>query len=329
MQNKIVTRIIAIAASAMMAFGSITAVGIVPAGVVEAADAATTKAIKSEFNATFYATKYADVKQNVGTNPDALYAHFVNYGMKEGRMLNQNFDPKAYIEAYPDIKAYCNGDYTKAYEHYVNNGKKEGRSLTTYDAINAKKAKEAAAAQAAAQAAAEAEKARQKQLEEQKKKEQEERERKEREQQKAQNNTTNNTTTTYITIVNETHSVNIGHGLVVTLSSDQYNYCEISVLTNGGGYGAYIGSTCVATSYGYSEADAYPYSAVTVSNGNVSENVFEPQYKKYYDEILDNEPEDKNDVFFDDDDDVDDALLLAIMMSELVAESEANAGNND
>ena len=329
MHNKIVTRIIAIAASAMMAFGTFTVGVMTPASVVEAADAATTKAIKSEFNAAFYATKYPDVKNVIGTNPDALYKHFVNFGMKEGRMLNQNFDPKAYIEAYPDIKAYCAGDYTKAYAHYVNNGKKEGRNLTTYEAINAKKAKEAAAAQAAAQAAAEAEKARQKQLEAQKKKEQEDRERKEREKNQSQNKTTNNTTNhTYITVINETHSVNIGHGLVLTLSSDQYNYSDITVLSNNNGYGAYIGNTCYATTYGYSEDDSFPYSIVTIRDGNVSENVFEQKFEKYYDKILDNEPEDKKDAFYDDDDDEEDALLLAALMAELQAEANANAAKN-
>lgn len=155
MKKTLTIKVITAATAAVMFAGTITAGVAAPVIRVEAADASLTQALKGAFDATFYANKYPDVKKAFGTNADALFNHFINNGMKEGRMINANFDPKAYIDAYPDIKAYCKGDYTKAYEHYFKNGKNEGRNLTTYDAINKKNAAEQAKAQAAAQAAAE------------------------------------------------------------------------------------------------------------------------------------------------------------------------------
>lgn len=109
---------------------------------VEAADKTTTAALKKEFDADFYATKYPDIKAAFGTNKEAMFNHFLTFGMKEGRMMNANFDPVAYVTAYPDVKATLKkNDYSKAYEHYVIFGKKEGRTLTT----NAQVTKKAAA----------------------------------------------------------------------------------------------------------------------------------------------------------------------------------------
>ncbi|MCR5402376.1 MAG: hypothetical protein K6E91_00955 [Butyrivibrio sp.] len=155
MKKPFAIKVITMATAAVMFAGTMTAGVAAPVIRVEAADASLTQTLRSAFDATFYANKYPDVKKAYGTNADALFNHFINNGMKEGRMINANFDPKAYIDAYSDIKAYCKGDYSKAYEHYYKSGKSEGRTLTTYDAINKKNAAEQAKAQAAAQAAAE------------------------------------------------------------------------------------------------------------------------------------------------------------------------------
>ena len=39
----------------------------------------------AEFDSTFYANSYTDVVAVLGNNTDALYNHYVTYGMKEGR----------------------------------------------------------------------------------------------------------------------------------------------------------------------------------------------------------------------------------------------------
>jgi len=140
MKKTIVTRVLTIATAAVMFAGSLTAGACAaPAIRVEAADASFTQTLLNAFDSQFYASKYADVKKAYGNDADALFAHFLNNGMKEGRMINANFDPKAYIQAYSDVKTYCNGNYTKAYEHYYKIGRSEGRNLTTFAAIDAQK----------------------------------------------------------------------------------------------------------------------------------------------------------------------------------------------
>lgn len=43
------------------------------------------KAEAAELDPVFYATLYPDVVAVLGNNPNALYNHYINYGMKEGR----------------------------------------------------------------------------------------------------------------------------------------------------------------------------------------------------------------------------------------------------
>lgn len=139
--KNVIKRVFTVMVCAAVLSVSVIALPVTSATTVHAADKTTTAALKKEFDATFYANKYADVKAAFGTNTDKLFNHFIKYGMKEGRMMNAGFDPIAYVEAYPDVKAtLTKGDYSKAYEHYVTFGKKEGRNLTTNEAIGKKKA---------------------------------------------------------------------------------------------------------------------------------------------------------------------------------------------
>ncbi len=58
-------------------------------------------------------------------------SHFVNCGMREGRMGNATFDVYSYRRAYSDLRGLFGNDLKQFYIHYVNYGKKEGRNLTT------------------------------------------------------------------------------------------------------------------------------------------------------------------------------------------------------
>jgi len=141
MSKKLLTKVLAIATGAVLFAGMFVAGVGTPAKMVAASPSAVEDSVKSAlkgcFDATFYAEKYSDVKNAIGTNSDALFKHFINNGMHEGRMVNAKFDPKAYQAAYADVAKYAGGDFCKVYEHYVKYGMKEGRNLTTYDAINA------------------------------------------------------------------------------------------------------------------------------------------------------------------------------------------------
>lgn len=80
------------------------------------------------FDADYYAEHYADLKKAFGNDKDALYEHFVTYGMKEGRNASPNFNMQNYKVMYADLQKAFGDDLTKYYEHFVTYGLKEGRS---------------------------------------------------------------------------------------------------------------------------------------------------------------------------------------------------------
>ena len=59
-----------------------------PAKYAKTAATATTTMIDN-FDATFYANMYPDVKKAIGTDATKLYNHYVTYGKAEGRYANQ------------------------------------------------------------------------------------------------------------------------------------------------------------------------------------------------------------------------------------------------
>lgn len=86
------------------------------------------------FNATEYAEMYPDVVAVVGTDEDALWNHFVNYGLAEGRNINRSFNVFAYRASYVDLRKEFGNNLVSYYEHYALCGQKEGRSLITVEA---------------------------------------------------------------------------------------------------------------------------------------------------------------------------------------------------
>lgn len=97
------------------------------------------------FDPAYYAAAYQDVVNVFGTDPEALYNHYLNYGMKEGRYpfhgakpgqpvsgIASNsqagkFDPYYYASSYADVTASLGTDPEILYQHYLNYGMKEGR----------------------------------------------------------------------------------------------------------------------------------------------------------------------------------------------------------
>ena len=79
------------------------------------------------FNAVYYAERYPDLKAAYGYDTKALYSHFLNYGMYEGRDAHPDFSVKDYKEHYADLKAVYGDNIQKYYEHFLVFGMKEGR----------------------------------------------------------------------------------------------------------------------------------------------------------------------------------------------------------
>lgn len=80
------------------------------------------------FNPTFYASKYPDLNAAFGTNADALWLHFQNYGMNEFRQASAEFNPVVYKQKYADLRAAYGNNNPMYYYHYVAFGKAEGRT---------------------------------------------------------------------------------------------------------------------------------------------------------------------------------------------------------
>lgn len=96
------------------------------------------------FDPVFYAETYADVAAVFGTDANALYNHYANYGRYEGRKAYAGavggeevsgdtgtdlpeFDPIFYANTYADVAAAFGTDANALYNHYINCGRSEGR----------------------------------------------------------------------------------------------------------------------------------------------------------------------------------------------------------
>lgn len=80
------------------------------------------------FNAAYYAAANPDVADKVGTNPDALYNHFIRYGLAAGLAASPDFDVRAYRARYPDLDAAFGDNWLAYAQHYMAAGIKEGRN---------------------------------------------------------------------------------------------------------------------------------------------------------------------------------------------------------
>ena len=76
----------------------------------------------------YYVSNNSDIKNAYGNGDQAVLAHFVNYGMKEGRQAKADFNAGVYRENYADLQSAYGNDLKSYYLHYMNFGKKEGRS---------------------------------------------------------------------------------------------------------------------------------------------------------------------------------------------------------
>ncbi len=86
------------------------------------------------FDSKYYADNNPDIKAVYGYDEQGLIAHFIAYGIKEGRPSSATFHIKYYLENNGDLQAAFKNDYSAAYNHFINNGCKEyRRSSEEYD----------------------------------------------------------------------------------------------------------------------------------------------------------------------------------------------------
>lgn len=85
----------------------------------------------SKYSAVYSYSDYVkynpDLAAAFGDNQKALFEHFINSGMKEGRQGSSQFNLAVYKANNPDLVALFGDDNVKYYEHYMAGGKDEGR----------------------------------------------------------------------------------------------------------------------------------------------------------------------------------------------------------
>lgn len=84
------------------------------------------------FNAKYYADTYPDVKQAYGYDEDALFLHWVCWGVDEGRSCSPALDLKYYLSKNADLKKEFGTNYRKLYYHFATEGYKEFRASSKY-----------------------------------------------------------------------------------------------------------------------------------------------------------------------------------------------------
>lgn len=80
------------------------------------------------YDMNYYLSENPDVKNAVGADENAAIQHFVEYGMKEGRLAKASFNVYTYKAKYSDLVAAFGDNLENYYYHYINNGYSEGRN---------------------------------------------------------------------------------------------------------------------------------------------------------------------------------------------------------
>lgn len=100
-----------------------------PTGASEVAetDVEFHKEFAKVFDADFYYNRHPDLQKAFGHNIGKLMMHYINYGMKEGRIASSQFNVNAYRKANPDLQKVYGNNLKNIVEHYFRFGCHEGR----------------------------------------------------------------------------------------------------------------------------------------------------------------------------------------------------------
>ena len=82
---------------------------------------------KLVYDYAYYTSMNPDIKRAYGNDDQAALAHFVNYGMREGRCAKADFNVRVYRSKYGDLNRAYGDNLQKYFEHYMYFGFKEGR----------------------------------------------------------------------------------------------------------------------------------------------------------------------------------------------------------
>ena len=79
------------------------------------------------FDPVYYGNRYPDVVKALGNDAEALYNHFLKYGLEEGRCASPYFDIKYYMSQNSlKMSVHCKGNYEKGMDHFIKFAYEEG-----------------------------------------------------------------------------------------------------------------------------------------------------------------------------------------------------------
>lgn len=85
--------------------------------------------VRDVFDAEYYGNTYADVKAVCGNDEEALFQHYMNYGLNEGRVGSPEFNLVEYRNGYADLQAAFGDNWDAYANHYLTVGIAEGRTI--------------------------------------------------------------------------------------------------------------------------------------------------------------------------------------------------------
>ena len=109
----------------MLTVAPVTNVQAAEKSVVATEEAEKDAVLKSVFSAKYYADCNPDVKAIYGYDEEALFKHFKDHGLEEGRVVSPILDVKAYREGNPDLNELFGDDWLGYINHFVKLGIKE------------------------------------------------------------------------------------------------------------------------------------------------------------------------------------------------------------
>lgn len=87
---------------------------------------------KFVYDTDYYYEHNPDVAAALGYHSTALYKHFLQFGMKEGRVASANFNVQVYKACNKDLQEAFGDNYADYFTHYLTFGKDEGRKVNGY-----------------------------------------------------------------------------------------------------------------------------------------------------------------------------------------------------
>ena len=85
------------------------------------------------YDYNYYISHNLDVLKAYGDDDSKALAHFVCFGMNEGRIAKSTFNVISYKNRYPDLRKAYGNNLKNYYMHYIGFGSKENREATGYE----------------------------------------------------------------------------------------------------------------------------------------------------------------------------------------------------